>query len=69
MDKKLKHLNKSVTSNKTKYVLGENELNELSENDTAISTKGLTKDLINRYNILIGAIFSNISKLFSICTS
>ena len=29
-DDKLKKLNKKVTSNKTKYVLVENELNELS---------------------------------------
>ena len=30
-DDKLKNLNKKVTSNKTKHVLVENELNELSE--------------------------------------
>ena len=29
LDKKLKKLNKNVTSNKTKHVLVENELNEL----------------------------------------
>ena len=52
MDNKLKYLNKNVTSNKTKHVLVENELNELSEKVKAISTKGLTKDLINRYKIL-----------------
>ena len=30
-DDKLKNLNKNVTSNKTKHVLVENELNELTE--------------------------------------
>ena len=43
-DKKLK----TVTSNK-------NELNEVSEIVKAISTKGLTKDLINKFSILNGA--------------
>ena len=38
----------NVTSNK-------NELNELSKKFKAISTKGLTKDLINRLSILNGA--------------
>ena len=46
-DDKLKNLNKNVTSNKTKDVLIENGLNELLEKVKAISTKGLTKDLIN----------------------
>ena len=36
-DDKLKNLNKKVTSNKTKHVLVENELNELSEE---LSAKG-----------------------------
>ena len=54
-DNKLKHLNKYVTSNKTKHVLVENELNELSEKIKAISAKRLTKDLINGYKILNGA--------------
>ena len=44
MDNKLQN----VTSNK-------NELNELSKKFKAISTKGLTKDLINRLSILNGA--------------
>ena len=39
---------KDVTSNK-------NELNELSKRFKAISTKGLTKDLINKFSILNGA--------------
>ena len=52
---KLKHLNKTVTSNKIKQVPVENELNELSEKVKAISAKGLTKDLINKYSILNGA--------------
>ena len=56
-DKKLKKLNvsKNIISNKTKHVLAENELNELSKKVKAISTKGLTKDLINKYNIVNGA--------------
>ena len=37
---------KDVTSNK-------NELNELLKEVKAISTKGLTKDLINKFSILI----------------
>ena len=36
---------KDITSDK-------NELNELSKNVKAISTKGFTKDLINKFNIL-----------------
>ena len=39
---------KDVTSNK-------NELNKLSKKVKAISTKGLTKDLINKFSILNGA--------------
>ena len=39
---------KDVTSNK-------NELNELSKKVKAISTKGLTKDLINEFSVLNGA--------------
>ena len=54
-DDKLKNLNKNVTSNKTKHVLVENELNELSKKVKGISTKELTKDLINGYKILNGA--------------
>ena len=36
-------------------MLVENELNELLKKVEAISTKGLTKDLINRYKILNAA--------------
>ena len=35
-----------------KHALVENGLNELLETIKAISTKGLTKDLINEYSIL-----------------
>ena len=35
--------------------LNKNELNELSKNVKAISAKGLTKDLINKFSILNGA--------------
>ena len=41
----LKNLNENVTSNK-------NELNEISNKVKATSTKGLTKDLINKFRIL-----------------
>ena len=53
-------MNKNVTSNK-------NKLNELSEKVKTISTKVLTKDLINKFSILNGAkIFDrNISIFFS----
>ena len=57
----LKILNKKVTLNKLKHALVENELDELSEKVELISTKELTKDLINEYSILKGA------KYFSSC--
>ena len=50
------NFNKNVTSNKTKHVLVWNKLNELLKTVEAISTKGLTKDLINKNNILNGVI-------------
>ena len=56
---------KDLTSNKT-------ELNDQSKNVKAISTKGLTNDLINNVSILKWSkifFFRNISKLFSIYTS
>ena len=46
-------LNKSATSNKTKHEIIENELNELSEKLNAVSTKGLTKDLTNKFSISV----------------
>ena len=46
-DNKLKTLNENVTSNKAKYLLAGNKLNELSKNVEAISTKKLTEYLIN----------------------
>ena len=51
-DGKLKKLNKKVSSNKTKHVLVENELNTLLQKVKPISTKRLTKDLMNKYSIL-----------------
>ena len=39
----------------TKRVLVKNEFNEVSENVKPVSTKGLTKDLINKFNIFKGA--------------
>ena len=56
---------KDVTSNKS-------EVNELSKKLKAISTKGLTKDLINKFSIIKRAnffFFRNISKSFSIYAS
>ena len=53
-DGKLKNLNKNVNSNKEKHVILANELNQLSEKIKTISTKGLTKDLINKFCILNG---------------
>ena len=46
-DDKLKSLNEKVTSNKTKRVLVQRGLNKLSEKIKLISTKGLTKGVIN----------------------
>ena len=42
-DDKLKHLNKKSSLNKTKHVLVQDQLNNLSEKVRLISTKGLTK--------------------------
>ena len=47
-DEELKSYNKKVTSNETKHLLVENELDGLSEEVKLISTKGL----IDNYNIL-----------------
>ena len=50
-------MNKKVTSNKKRYVAFEKKttkkLNDLTENVKLISAKGLMKDLINKYNILM----------------
>ena len=54
-DDKLNNSNKNVTSYKKQHVLVENELNELSEKVKAISTKKLTKDLINSFSIINGS--------------
>ena len=45
---------KNVTSNKTNLVLIETKLDGLSIKAELISTKGLTKELINGYSILKG---------------
>ena len=52
-DNKLKIFIKKLLQ-KTKHKLVENELDELLEKVELISTKGLTKDLINGYSILKG---------------
>ena len=51
---KLKILNKKITSNKTKHLLIENELNRLSKKVKTISAKQLTKDWTNGCQILNG---------------
>ena len=50
-DNKLSGFNKRINSNKSKHVLVENELNELSNKVKTISTKRLTKDLITEQDI------------------
>ena len=58
---KLKDSNKKVTSNRTKHVLVEDELNKLSKNVEVISAKGLKEALIDKYSIFNGAkSFSNL---------
>ena len=53
-------VNKTDFNNKLKDVMSnKNELNELSKKIKEISTKGLTKDLIDRFSII------NKAKLFS----
>ena len=54
---KTKHLaSKNDIANFVKKTdLNKNELNQLSKNVKAISTKGLTKDLINKFSIFNGA--------------
>ena len=47
--------NKNVTSNKTKYVLVENELIELSKKVKPIWTKELKRYLIDKFSILNGS--------------
>ena len=46
------------------HVLVENELNELSGKIKAISTKGLTNDLINKFNVLNIIVFTLAKKWF-----
>ena len=54
-DDKLGIISKKVTFNKRRNVQANKELYELSEKVTLISTKGLTKDLINKYSTFNGA--------------
>ena len=66
-------VNKTDFDNKLKDVASnKNELNELSKTVEPISTKRLTKDLIDKFSILNGEnyfFFRNISNLFSIYSS
>ena len=57
------NLNKKVTSIKSKHVLVENKLTELSKKVEVLSTKGLTADLIDKYSILNGAKYFSSSRL------
>ena len=54
-DEELKNYNKKITSNETKHVLVENELDELSEEVILISTKGLidNDNILTVENILV----------------
>ena len=54
-DEEQKNYNKKITSNKTKRVLFENELDELSEEHKLISTKGLidSDNILTVENILV----------------
>ena len=68
-DDKLKRFNKKVTLNKTRHAEVKNKLDDLSEKNKLISTKGLTKGFINNYSILNdGKYFgeNGSQKLFSI---
>ena len=51
---KLININRKVTLNKARHVEIKDKLDDLSKNVKIISTKGLTKDLINKYSILNG---------------
>ena len=48
-----KDFDDKIKQNKTKHAFVENELNELLEKVKAISTKGLTKNLINEFVLLM----------------
>ena len=54
-DEEQKNYNKKITSNKTKRVLFENELDELSEERKLIPTKGLidSDNILTVENILV----------------
>ena len=66
-------VNETDFNNKIKYVTSnKNELNELSRKFKAISTKGLTKDLINKFSVLNGGKYFSLGifqKLFIIYNS
>ena len=70
-DNRIKNLNKKATSDKTKHVLVESELDELSEKVKLISSKRLTKYLMNKYRIFNGVKnflqVKKITRSFSIC--
>ena len=65
-DNKLKSLDKTVTSNKTKHVLVKNELNKLRKEVAAITARGLTKDLLNKSILNAGKYFKIIWYLYQI---
>ena len=55
LDDKLKKNSKKINSNKAKYTGFQKRFNVLPAKVKLVSTKGLTKDLINKYSILNGA--------------
>ena len=60
-DDKLKNLNKNVTSKKTKLVLVENELNELSQKRKSFSKKALLNSvLLMEQNVFLQEYFKTI---------
>ena len=62
-DDKLLSFNTRINTNETKHVLVEFESNELLKKVQAISTKGLTKVLINGYKVLNGARYFSLGTL------
>ena len=48
-------MNKNVTSNKTKHIKVNKKLDYLEQKVKLISTKGLTKNFLNKYSIFNGA--------------
>ena len=54
-DEKLIYIKRNVTLNKARHVEVKNKLDDISRKVKIISTKELTKNLVNKYSILNGA--------------